>query len=99
MGGALLQQVNRDTCSFAMKCSSITVNGQNRDVFKDPITDKCKKSKSGRLELILNQNGNVQTVNIGTNESHPYSVMRVVFENGKLCIDEKFDTIRERVSF
>lgn len=99
MGGALLQQVNRDTCSFAMKCSSITVNGQNRDVFKDPITDKCKKSKSGRLDLILNQNGNVQTVNIGTNESHQYSVMRVVFENGKLCIDEKFDTIRERVSF
>lgn len=47
-GGALLQQVNRDTCKFAMKCSAIRVNGEWRDVYKDPIGDSGKKSKRGR---------------------------------------------------
>ena len=51
MGGALLQQVDRDTQKFAMKCSSITVNGEDRDVYKDPITDSVKKSKKGRVQL------------------------------------------------
>lgn len=47
-GGALLQQLNRDTCKFAMKCSAIRVNGEWRDVYKDPIGDSGKKSKRGR---------------------------------------------------
>ncbi len=51
MGGALLQQVDRDTQKFAMKCSSAEVNGEWIDVQKDPITDPGKKSKAGRVEL------------------------------------------------
>ncbi len=51
MGGALLQQVDRDTQKFAMKCSSALINGVWRDVQKDPVTDSGKKSKAGRVEL------------------------------------------------
>ena len=51
MGGALLQQVDRDTQKFAMKCSSALVNGKWIDVQKDPITDAGKKSKAGRVVL------------------------------------------------
>jgi nicotinamide phosphoribosyltransferase len=47
-GGDLMQNVNRDTCKFAIKCSAIKVNGEWRDVYKDPITDKGKKSLRGR---------------------------------------------------
>jgi nicotinic acid phosphoribosyltransferase len=55
MGGALLQKVDRDTQKFAMKCSAIMVSegGESSewvDVFKDPITDKGKRSKSGLLD-------------------------------------------------
>lgn len=50
-GGALLQQLNRDTCKFAMKCSAIAVNGKWRDVYKDPITDIGKRSKRGYIDL------------------------------------------------
>lgn len=48
-GGDLMQRVDRDTCKFAIKCSAAKVNGVWRDVFKDPITDHGKKSKSGVL--------------------------------------------------
>jgi nicotinamide phosphoribosyltransferase len=51
MGGALLQQVDRDTQKFAMKCSSAKVNGEWIDVQKDPSTDPGKKSKAGRVTL------------------------------------------------
>jgi nicotinamide phosphoribosyltransferase len=64
MGGALLQQLDRDTQKFAMKCSSITVRewvedgdlgsgwkDVDRDVQKDPVTDSGKKSKAGRVQL------------------------------------------------
>lgn len=55
MGGALLQKVDRDTQKFAMKCSAIMVSEGGEfsgwvDVFKDPITDKGKRSKSGLLD-------------------------------------------------
>lgn len=49
-GGDIMQNVNRDTCKFAIKCSAIKVNGEWRDVYKDPITDPGKKSLRGRIE-------------------------------------------------
>jgi len=52
MGGALLQASQRDTMRWAMKCSAVLVNGEWRDVFKDPVTDHGKKSKAGRLGLV-----------------------------------------------
>jgi len=46
MGGGLLQKVDRDTLGWAMKCSAAKVNGEWRDVYKDPIHGG-KKSKRG----------------------------------------------------
>jgi len=50
MGGGLLQHCNRDTYGFAMKCSAICVDGEWRDVYKDPKTDPSKASKRGRFD-------------------------------------------------
>lgn len=44
-------KIDRDTQKFAMKCSAICVNGEWRDVFKQPITDAGKTSKKGRVTL------------------------------------------------
>ena len=58
MGGALLQKVNRDTQNFAFKCSAATiVNGELRDVFKEPATDPGKDSKRGKLALVRTARG------------------------------------------
>lgn len=50
MGGGLLQEINRDTQEFAFKCSSITVSGEERDVWKEPVTMSSKNSKRGRFD-------------------------------------------------
>ena len=49
-GGGLLQDCNRDTNRFAMKCSYTEVNGEGRDVFKRPAFDRNKGSKRGRQD-------------------------------------------------
>src|SRR5262249_38282493 len=61
MGGALLQQINRDTQKFAFKCSEATVDGKSVLVFKDPVTDNGKRSKAGRLSLVR-EGGELKTV-------------------------------------
>jgi nicotinic acid phosphoribosyltransferase len=50
MGGGSLQQVNRDTLKFAMKCSAIEIDGTWKDVFKEPSDAPWKASKKGRQD-------------------------------------------------
>ena len=94
MGGGLLQKVNRDTLSFAMKASAIQIDGQWRDVYKQPVTDSGKHSKRGRLAVIQGANG-VQTIRADALNDQT-DLLRPVFRNGELLIDDTFDAIRER---
>lgn len=97
MGGALLQQLNRDTQKFAMKLSQVTINGEEIPVYKDPVTDHAKKSKAGRLDLIMKQDG-YETIAVNGNPRTEQSVMRTVFENGELLVDDTLDEIRARAN-
>ncbi|MFC6634408.1 nicotinate phosphoribosyltransferase [Microbulbifer taiwanensis] len=94
MGGELLQKINRDTQKFAMKASAIRINGEWRDVFKDPITDPGKRSKRGRLALINNGQGyrTVREDEVGDQRN----VLVKVFRNGEVLVDWTFDQVRER---
>ena len=96
-GGALLQAVDRDTLKFAMKCSAIKVNGQWRDVFKDPITDPGKASLKGRIDLKKNAVGEFETVRIDGGW-YDKSELWTVYENGKLYNRQTLTEIRERAN-
>jgi nicotinamide phosphoribosyltransferase len=97
MGAELLQKVNRDTLKFAMKASSVQINGVWQDVFKDPITDPGKQSKRGRLALISNAQDQLATISIDQLGSHR-NLLQPVFRNGKLLVDDTFEMIRERAA-
>jgi nicotinamide phosphoribosyltransferase len=94
-GGGLLQHVNRDDFKFAMKCSSVNVNGTWRDVYKDPATDPGKTSKKGRLQLIRNEQGEYQTV-----PERPWNKdeLVTVYENGQLLVDYTLEQVRINAS-
>lgn len=99
MGGALLQQVDRDTQKFAMKCSSVQVNGEWIDVMKDPITDSGKKSKAGRVTLWKSGGDYVSSINAPSGWSDkaigPWTdVLEPVYRNGKLLKEIDFATVR-----
>jgi nicotinamide phosphoribosyltransferase len=98
MGGALLQQVDRDTQKFAMKASSAQIDGTWVDVQKDPITDAGKKSKKGRVELWESggeYQSSVEQPKGWTDRGLEWNpVLQKVFENGKLYNEISFEEVR-----
>lgn len=98
MGGGLLQHCDRDWFKYAEKCSSMTVNGVMRDTVKQPETDPSKWSKGGRLDLIINESGDYETVRLEPGQiAHPRSVMVTVYENGERLVVSSMDDYRERI--
>lgn len=93
-GGGLLQKLNRDTLKFAFKCSSCTVDGKERDVYKDPVTDQGKWSKLGRLKLVRDDGG---FKTISEKESGD-DLLQEVFLNGELFVNHNFSEIRKRAA-
>ena len=91
MGGGLLQAPNRDDFRFAMKASAICVDGEWRDVYKDPVTDVGKRSKMGRLAL----SRDFETVRVEELDGR-VNLLEVVFRNGRLLKDYGFDEIRDK---
>jgi len=108
MGGALLQRLDRDTQKFALKCSAARVAGEWIDVYKDPVTDKGKQSKRGRMSLLRHREyGGYRTVQIPADAAGLGEVetpagydeaLVTVWENGKLLQDWTFAQIRERAN-
>jgi nicotinamide phosphoribosyltransferase len=96
MGGALLQKLNRDTQKFAYKCSAVHINGEWRDVYKDPITAPFKRSKAGRLKLIQTSDGTYKTVrnDAGLGEN----VLKAIFVDGNIVKEYDLEDIRARVN-
>lgn len=101
MGGGLLQAWNRDTLKYAMKASARQDStGVWHGFSKDPITDHGKKSKEGRLGLIVSGGiggSGFMTVpkEVADNRGN---VLRIVYRTGKLLIEDTFEQIRERAA-
>ncbi|XP_030829364.1 nicotinamide phosphoribosyltransferase-like [Strongylocentrotus purpuratus] len=93
-GGSLLQKHNRDTQKCAYKCSYCVVDGESRNVFKQPSTDLGKKSKKGQLSL-QEVDGKIVTLEEGKGDPNK-NLLELVYENGQLLKDQTLDEIRQR---
>jgi nicotinamide phosphoribosyltransferase len=100
MGGALLQKLDRDTMKWAMKASAGIVDGEEIEIFKDPITDTGKRSKRGRQMLYQH----IDTKEYQTAlENQPLPdewqpVLEEIFDTGVLLIEDEFETVRARAA-
>ena len=97
MGGAMLQQVNRDTLKWAMKASAAKVKGLWRDVFKDPVTDTGKRSKRGRLALIK-RDGEFVTIREHELPDPRCNYLRTVYQDGNILVNTNLAEVRERAA-
>jgi nicotinamide phosphoribosyltransferase len=83
-----------------MKCSSVQVDGEWRDVVKDPITDSGKRSKGGRVRLFTNSGGEYASgVSAPTGWSDKgiggwTDALVTVYEDGVLTKSYTFDEVR-----
>lgn len=95
MGGALLQQLNRDTQKFAFKTSAVTINGVEHPVYKDPVDGHDKVSKRGRLALRhVSQKWSTKKLEPGKQDSE--DLLRPVFKDGEVLVEQSVAEIRER---
>lgn len=93
MGGALLQNVNRDSLKYAMKASAVCINGEWHDVFKDPKTDPGKASKRG-IQGVYRVDGKLMTfpVNLAPNIKNE---LVCFYEDGMLHNETNFGEVRD----
>lgn len=93
MGGALLQKVDRDTYSFAMKVSAIHDGITWKDVYKEPSNDKTKNSRRGRFAIVENDELEV----IDLEKLNQTNLLKTRYKDGKLYNETDLKTIRNKV--
>lgn len=88
----------RDTLGIAIKSTYCEVNGEKREIFKDPITDNgTKKSARGLLSVIF-EDGNYKLLDRCSEEQENSGCLELVFENGKLLKETSLSEIRNRLN-
>lgn len=97
-GGGLLRKVHRDTQRFAMKASWALVNGQGRNVMKNPVTDRTKTSVGGRISLYRHRkDGSFFTGGADyPTDFHAEDMLEEVFRDGQIVKRWTLGDIRER---
>lgn len=97
------QYNTRDTFGFAMKATYGEVNGEGREIFKDPITDDgTKKSKKGLLQVnyeAKEPNGwNIVCYDQQTWQQESEGLLTTIFKDGKLVKETTLEEIRQRIN-
>lgn len=98
MGGGLLQKVNRDTLSMAVKLCHITyADGNSVDVMKFPVNDTSKTSLPGEVAVKLVDG--IPTVFPASSVDPHDNLLHVVYDRKPIPHDwPDFDSIRQRIS-
>lgn len=97
--GSFTYQFNtRDTFGFAMKATSVVVDGVRREIFKDPVTDDgIKKSAKGLVKVEL-VNGEYVLVDQVTEVEELEGELQVIYADGKFENIITIQEIRDRVN-
>jgi len=95
IGSYSMGYATRDNQGGAVKSTYVEVNGEAREIFKDPITDDgTKKSAKGLLfvsdNLVLTDQVSLEVENLGA--------LKTIYKNGVLIKEATLSEIRERIS-
>lgn len=98
IGSFTYQYNTRDTFGMAMKATYAVVNGEARELFKDPVTDSGTKKSAKGLLRVEKENGKYVLYDQQTPEQEKQGELRTVFRDSLLLVDESIDTIRARLA-
>ena len=83
---------------MAVKATYGIVNGEPRELFKDPATDSGTKKSARGLLRVEKEGDKFVLYDRQTAEQEQQGALRPVFLDGKLLVDESIDTIRARLA-
>lgn len=95
VGSFTYQYNTRDTYGFAMKATYGEVNGEGREIFKDPLTDSGTKKSAKGLLAVIKEGGKYRLLDQVSRETQDlFCVMEDVFIDGNLIRDQSLSEIR-----
>ena len=98
IGSFTYQYNTRDTFGFAMKATYVEVNGEGREIFKDPITDDgTKKSATGLLHVTKSNENGYMLVDKVSWETEANGELQTIYRDGKFTSSTTLAEIRERL--
>jgi nicotinamide phosphoribosyltransferase len=112
VGSFTYQYNTRDTFGFAMKATSVTISGDEKQIFKAPKTDNgVKKSQKGRVIVMREEGINIMSSDYqdiprlidgltsdDVEEFSNINMMKEIFRDGKLLKETTLSEIRERLN-
>ena len=98
VGSYTYQFMTRDTFGFAIKATWGQVQGEGRDIFKDPKTDDGQKRSAAGLLRVEETEDGFQLFDRQTLDQEKGGAFKTVFENGNLTSETTFDDIRARLA-
>ncbi len=98
VGSFTYQYNTRDTFGFAMKATYVEVNGEGREIFKDPITDDgTKKSATGLLHVTRHNENNYMLVDKVSWEVEANGELQTIYKDGQFQNETTLEKIRENL--
>jgi len=98
IGSYTYQYNTRDTFGMAIKATYVTVDGEGREIQKDPVTDNGSKKSATGLLKVVKEDGKYVLVDKVSKEEELTGELRTVFYNGYVFTQQSLKEIRERVS-
>ncbi|MES2132154.1 MAG: nicotinate phosphoribosyltransferase [Bacteroidota bacterium] len=98
IGSYTYEYVTRDTYGFAMKATYGEVNGEGRNIFKDPKTDDGTKKSAKGLLAVHKVNDELKLKDECTWAEEKEGLLQTVFENGKIVHEQSLSDIRARIN-
>ncbi len=98
VGSYTYQYVTRDSFGFAMKATSGVVNGERRDIFKDPKTDAGTKKSAKGLLRVEKEKGTYVLYDNQSEEEEKGGALEIVFQDGELKRECTLVDIREKLT-
>lgn len=97
IGSYTYQYNTRDTFGFAVKTTYGKVNGEERELFKEPKTDNGMKKSAKGLTAVCRYDNILFLKDQATWEELRNCELKTVFKDGKLLVDHKLSDIRARL--
>ncbi len=97
IGSFTYQYNTRDTFGFAMKATYVEVEGEGREIFKDPITDDGTKKSATGLLSVHNHDGEYVLIDRCTWEGESVSSLNTIYKDGEFFNKTTLEEIRQRL--
>jgi nicotinamide phosphoribosyltransferase len=97
IGSFTYQYNTRDTFGFAMKATYVEVDGEAREIFKDPITDDGTKKSATGLLSVHNHDGEYILMDRCGWFGEETGCLQTIYKNGQFSNTTDLETIRKRL--